>query len=127
LKTLAKEGKMMEKKLNRLALAGAIPLMLLVMAGPGWAQFGVQAQQATRVESGNVLCASMGRFVFGQVSESSKDQFMLDTMTGRLWRIAETGEIGLHLRPVPYRDEEGKCTPVPESVTEPKPKGAAKK
>ena len=118
---------MMEKRLNRLALAGVIPLMLLVLAEPVWAQFGVQTPQATKVESGNVLCASMGRFVFGQVSESSKDQFMLDTMTGRLWRIAETGEIGLHLRPVPYRDEEGKCTQVPEGITQPKPKGAAKK
>ncbi len=112
----------MEKKAIHLALAGAIPLLLLVMAEPAWAQFGVQTSQAARINNGNVLCSSTGRFVFGQVSESGKDQFMLDTMTGRLWRIAETGEIGLHLRPVPYRDDAGRCSPVPETVTEPKSK-----
>ena len=72
----------MEKKGIMLAAAGAIPLLLLLMAEPARAQFGVPASQAPRIESGSVLCSSTGRFVFGQVSESSKDQFMLDTMTG---------------------------------------------
>jgi hypothetical protein len=124
---LGKEERKMEKKGIMLAAVGAISLLLPLMAEPARAQFGVPASQAPRIESGSVLCSSTGRFVFGQVSESSKDQFMLDTMTGRLWRIAETGEIGLHLRPIPYRDEEGKCTPVPESVAEPKPKETKKK
>jgi hypothetical protein len=28
-----------------------------------------------------------GRFVFGQISDARRDQFMLDTATGRLWQI----------------------------------------
>jgi hypothetical protein len=43
---------------------------------------------------------------------------MLDTQTGRLWQIAESGEIGIFLRTVPYRDAEGACSPLPESVSE---------
>jgi hypothetical protein len=117
----------MEKRIIKFVVAGTISLLLLVMPWTARAQFGVSGSQASRIESGSVLCSSTGRFVFGQVSESSKDQFMLDTVTGRLWRIAETGEIGLHLSPVPYRDEEGKLTLVPEGITEPKPKRATKK
>jgi hypothetical protein len=117
----------MEKKIFKFLVAGTVPLLLLLMAETARAQFGLSGSQASRIESGSVLCSSTGRFVFGQVSESSKDQFMLDTATGRLWRIAETGEIGLHLRPVPYRNEEGKLTLVPEGITEPKPKRAMKK
>jgi hypothetical protein len=33
----------------------------------------------------NVLSATGGRYVFGQISESRRDQYMLDTQTGRLW------------------------------------------
>jgi len=35
---------------------------------------------------GSVLSAQGGRFVFGQVSEARRDQHLLDTQTGRLWR-----------------------------------------
>jgi hypothetical protein len=31
--------------------------------------------------------AGSGRYVFGQISEFRADQYMLDTQTGRLWRI----------------------------------------
>jgi hypothetical protein len=41
---------------------------------------------------------------------------MLDTFTGRLWRVSETGEVGLFLNPVPYRTKEGKYSPFPEKV-----------
>ena len=66
----------------------------------------------------NVLSSSNGRFVFGQISDSSKDQFMLDTFSGRLWRIAESGEIGLFLRAVPYRTAEGEYKPLPKNISE---------
>ena len=66
----------------------------------------------------NVLSSSNGRFVFGQISDSSKDQFMLDTFSGRLWRIAESGEIGLFLRAVPYRTTEGEYKPLPKNISE---------
>lgn len=38
-------------------------------------------------EEGNVLSAEGGRYVFGQISDARRDQFMLDTATGRLWRV----------------------------------------
>ena len=65
-----------------------------------------------------ILFSENGRYVFGQISDSSKDQFMLDTVTGRLWRIAETGEIGMFLRAIPYRDDEGETSYVPEKVSD---------
>ena len=47
---------------------------------------------------------------------------MLDTVTGCLWRISESGEIGIFLSPVPYRTKGGKCTFLPDEVPLPKKK-----
>lgn len=48
------------------------------------------------------LNTNNGRFVFGQISEFRKDQFMLDTKTGKLWNKV-IKESGLYiLKPVPY-------------------------
>lgn len=33
------------------------------------------------------LSSENGRYAFGQISETRKDQFMLDTKTGRLWNV----------------------------------------
>lgn len=38
-----------------------------------------------------VLSSGNGRFVFGQISEMARHQYMLDTQTGRLWQIVQTG------------------------------------
>lgn len=46
-------------------------------------------------EPGSVLSATGGRFVYGQVSAFGRDQFMLDTQDGRLWRIVCIVERGL--------------------------------
>ena len=75
----------------------------------------VQEKEKSRQE---ILFSENGRYVFGQISDSSKDQFMLDTVTGRLWRIAETGEIGMFLRAIPYRNDEGEISHVPEKVSD---------
>jgi len=90
------------------------------------AQFGVSPTQVT-MDKGKVLSAAGGRFVFGQISESGKDQFMLDTLTGRLWRIGESSDAGMHLRPIPYRKEDGKYSPQPDAAQESKTKEPAKK
>jgi len=74
--------------------------------------------QRTEKPKQEVLSSENGRFVFGQISDASKDQFMLDTVTGRLWRIAETGEIGMFLRAIPYRNDEGEISRVPEEVSD---------
>jgi len=77
---------------------------------------GLMSQKPQEESQQKLLSSSNGRFVFGQISNSSKDQFMLDTFTGRLWRIAESGAIGIFLRSVPYRNEDGKCSPLPENT-----------
>ncbi len=77
-------------------------------------------QQQSKQEIQQVLSCENGRYVFGQISDSSSDQFMLDTLTGRLWRVAKSGEIGLYLTKVPYRHEDGKYLSLPEELPEPK-------
>ena len=74
-----------------------------------------------------VLSSQNARFVFGQISSSSKDLFMLDTATGRLWRMGESGKVGIFLKAVPYLDPEGECTFLPDKIPEPKPKTTEKK
>ncbi len=76
--------------------------------------FGLGSKQAEQKSQQQILSSSNGRFVFGQISNSSKDKFMLDTATGRLWRIGESGAIGLFLKPVPYRDDNGTSSMPPD-------------
>ena len=83
-----------------------------------WAQpFGILSPQGQQESQKQILSSPNGRFVFGQISDSGKDQFMLDTLTGRLWRIAERGDIGMHLTSIPYCNSEGECSPLPEDIT----------
>ncbi len=84
--------------------------------------FGILSPQGKQESQKQVLSSPRGRFVFGQISDSSKDQFMLDTATGRLWRIAERGDIGLYLSSVLYCNAEGKYTVLPEKITADKQK-----
>jgi hypothetical protein len=84
--------------------------------------FGIGSKQAEQKSQQQILSSSNGRFVFGQISNSGKDKFMLDTATGRLWRIGESGAIGLFLKSVPYRDEEGTCAVLPGPATPSKTK-----
>ena len=64
------------------------------------------------------LSSENGRFVFGQISEMRRDQYMLDTRTGRLWKLAQIvsrntdgtsapgdGQVVLEL--IPYQDAKG--------------------
>lgn len=37
-----------------------------------------------------VLGAEGGRYVFGQINEYQRDQFLLDTASGRVWRMVES-------------------------------------
>jgi hypothetical protein len=105
-----------------------IPVLVFCLGvlGEANAQFGVSPTQVM-MDKGKVLSAAGGRFVFGQISDSGKDQFMLDTLTGRLWRIGESSDVGMHLRPIPYRMEDGKYSPSPDRVQDTKPKEPAKK
>jgi hypothetical protein len=81
------------------------------------------AAEAVKVQppANKSLSAENGRFVFGQISEFRRDQYMLDTKTGRLWRTAVTSigegenkqEITL-LEPILYVGPEGKWLPEPK-------------
>jgi len=96
-----------------------IPLSLLVLLGATTVcaqPFGLGSPQL-RPSQNKILSSENGRFVFGQASNSSKDQFMLDTVTGRLWRIAETGKIGIFLKSVPYLNEKGERSVFPGKIT----------
>jgi hypothetical protein len=77
---------------------------------------GLGGSQAAEQPEYKVLSSPNGRFVFGQISASSKDQFMLDTATGRLWRMGESGKVGIFLKAVPYLDAEGGCTLLPDRI-----------
>jgi hypothetical protein len=87
---------------------------------PAFAQFGIAQAPAQKISSEKVLSSGVGRYVFGQISDSSKDQYMLDTLTGRLWRIGETSS-GVHLKEIPYRDDKGKVSPYPDGAPDTKP------
>ena len=101
-------------------------LLVVFSATSVYAQFGVMTQQPPQESEKAVLSAAHGRYVFGQISDSDQDQFMLDTATGRLWRLTKRSDIGVCLSTVPYRSAEGECSPLPESLPVPEA-GEAKK
>ena len=76
--------------------------------------------------TGSVLAAPSGRFVFGQMSGSGEDQYMLDTQTGRLWKLESPGG-SLTLVPISYLAHDATKTVLPpENDKEPvaKPGGS---
>ncbi len=79
-----------------------------------------QIAQAEPVEvippQNKVLGSSNGRFVFGQISSMRRDQYMLDTKTGRLWQIVKSKDDSIILQIVPYSHLDGTASIVPEDV-----------
>lgn len=49
------------------------------------------AASCALAEPGPALSAPGGRYVFGQLSDYRRDQYLLDTQTGRVWQIQESG------------------------------------
>jgi len=47
------------------------------------------------------LSTEGGRFVFGQISEYQRDQFLLDTVTGRVWRVVSYTPTDAQGNPLP--------------------------
>lgn len=114
---------------NRMVFVMVLALFFFLLSGltQAHAQFGLGGTPPQQKLEPKLLSSENGRFVFGQISASSKDKFMLDTWSGRLWRIAESGEIGLFLRAVLYRIEDGEYTPLPEKLPVPGQKRNEKK
>ncbi|MDY6881778.1 MAG: hypothetical protein V2J25_03590 [Desulfatiglans sp.] len=103
-------------------------ILLFFVPSNGWSQpFGVGSKVQQEKAQHGFLCSSNGRFAFGQISDSSSDQFMLDTLTGRLWKISQTGKVGLFLEPVPYHTGDKEYSPVPKATPHCSFKGAEKK
>ena len=117
----------MLKNIKVFVLVMALFLFLLSGLSRVHAQFGIRGAPSQQKVEPKQLSTEKGRFVFGQISNSSKDKFMLDTWSGRLWRIAESGEIGLFLRAVPYRLGDGEYAPLPKKLSDPRHEGKAKK
>ena len=111
---------------RRLITATLVAAALMFIASPALAQFGLGSQAPAIPPTGKVLGCAGGRFVFGQISDSSKDQYMLDTLTGRLWRIGESSDVGTHLRVIPYKDDQGKVSACPGEIPEAKAKEGKK-
>jgi hypothetical protein len=120
---LQKEVKDMDQYGKIVRIAVIVIFCTLIYPAVVCAQpFGIGSKQAEQKSQQQILSSSNGRFVFGQISNSGKDKFMLDTATGRLWRIGESGAIGLFLKSVPYRDEEGTCSVLPGPAAAPSEK-----
>lgn len=77
---------------------------------------GFGSSQPEIKSSQKIMSSNNGRYVFGQISDTDKDRFMLDTITGRLWWVTESGKIGMYLKPVPYKTGEDTYSLIPEEI-----------
>jgi hypothetical protein len=122
-----KEREEVEPMVKLVGILTASMAVFALSLSPAFAQFGLTPSPSQKLSSQGVLCSGIGRYVFGQISDSNKDQYMLDTETGRLWRIGESSDLGTHLRAIPYKDEQGKVFYWPTATPGEKPKGKPKK
>jgi hypothetical protein len=113
--------------MTRGVISAILAAAVIFIATPALAQFGLGSQAPPIPPTGGTLASSGGRFVFGQISDSGKDQYMLDTQTGRLWRIGESSDVGTHLKVIPYKDDQGKVSPYPPEHPDVKAKEGQKK
>lgn len=67
-----------------------------------WSSVAIAGETAdTKQFQQKVLTAVNGRYVFGQISNFRRDQYLLDTQTGRLWVMVEDKDNNSKLQPVP--------------------------
>jgi len=52
--------------------------------------------------SKNRILEGSGKFAFGQISDFRQDQYLLDSDSGRLWRIVKSDRIGTTLEEIPF-------------------------
>jgi hypothetical protein len=76
--------------------------LFLIMALPAMA-----ADLKENPGEDKVLATPGGRFVFGQISAFRKDQYMLDTQTGRLWQMVADEKGRQALNSIPYETISG--------------------
>lgn len=91
-------------------------LVILACCSVGWAV----DMEVPRI----ILGVQGGRFVFGQLNEYMRTSYMLDTQSGRLWKLSQKTDSTLILEPIPYADiVAGKVVELPA----PKPLASAGK
>lgn len=95
------------------ALRIAISLLLPAVAVPALAQEAREKPTPTKV-----LATDGGRYVLGQISEYRRDQFLLDTKTGRVWKTVvmksdEDKDGVVVLQPVYFVSPDGKASQDP--------------
>lgn len=102
--------------MNARVLCVALAMALTPIAG-----FSQDKASQPPTQQPRLLQAENGRFVFGQISEYRRDQFMLDTRTGRLWKVVVTkvGKPGEEqdvylLDPLFYVGQDGKWSTDPK-------------
>ncbi len=61
----------------------------------------------------NVLTAPGARYVLGQISKNRKDQYLLNTETGRVWQLVIDKEGTLFLQPIFFQSLQGKMVATP--------------
>jgi hypothetical protein len=68
-----------------------------------------------------------GRYVFGQINELSADQYLLDTQTGRVWRLVDTADGAASVfEPIRFQLPDGSSQALPPAAdTAPAPPGRA--
>ncbi|MEZ4395947.1 MAG: hypothetical protein R3C71_03475 [Candidatus Krumholzibacteriia bacterium] len=90
-------------------------LLIALLGLPLLAPAQVSTPPAT---ASNILQSPGGRYVFGQVSEYRKDQYLLDTQTGRLWQIVVDKNDVLSLQPVKFDQVFGFGAYLPDPLEE---------
>ena len=86
--------------------------------------YGASSKTAIPIPSPTIGNA-VGRFVLVQLSTARRDQYMVDTQTGRLWSIEEIKDqsqfkdrVYTILSPVHYLSTDGKLYLEPQTITE---------
>jgi len=80
----------------------------------------VFAQEPVKVKppQQKILSSPNGRYVFGQISDFRRDQYLLDTQAGRLWQMVVDKEGKNKLQPVPFIQIWGDEAYIPDPMKE---------
>jgi hypothetical protein len=102
-------------------------LTVLILAFGFMSGVSASAADDIKIKGGSkVLATEGGRYVLGQISDARRDQYLLDTKTGRLWEVIEytsrsktdesKTETRTMLRPVRFLDklQNESVEPIPE-------------
>jgi hypothetical protein len=79
----------------KLRHVGAALLILVTVPAAAQADMSTATAAAAPIGTG-------GRFVMGQLTNMRRDQYLLDTKTGRIWAVAMDPQGATEMMPIPY-------------------------